>query len=52
MTAEEDTEAAGRVQAGLRSGMYTWGYTLAESERNMRHFYSLVWRALGPAFRA
>ena len=52
MTADEDTEAAGRVQAGLRSGMYTWGYTLAESERNMRHFYSLVWKALGPAFRA
>jgi hypothetical protein len=32
--------------------MYSWGYTVAESERNMRHFYSLVWKALAPAFRA
>jgi phenylpropionate dioxygenase-like ring-hydroxylating dioxygenase large terminal subunit len=52
MTAEEDREAAARVQTGLRSGVYTWGYTLPESERNMRHFYALVWRALEPAFRA
>ncbi len=52
MTIDEDRDAAGRVQAGLRSGMYTWGYTLPESERNMRHFYALVWRALAPAFRA
>lgn len=51
MTAEEDNEAAARVQIGFRSGMYSWGYTLAESERNMRHFYSLVWKALEPAFR-
>ena len=40
------------MQIGLRSGMYSWGYTLPESERNMRHFYSLVWKALEPAFRA
>jgi phenylpropionate dioxygenase-like ring-hydroxylating dioxygenase large terminal subunit len=52
MTGEEDREAAARVQAGHKSGMYTWGYTLRESERNMRHFYALVWRALEPAFRA
>jgi phenylpropionate dioxygenase-like ring-hydroxylating dioxygenase large terminal subunit len=52
LTLEEDREAAGRVQKGLRSGMYTWGYTLPESERNMRHFYGLVWKALAPAFRA
>jgi phenylpropionate dioxygenase-like ring-hydroxylating dioxygenase large terminal subunit len=51
LTAEEDAEAAARVQTGLKSGMYTWGYTLPVSERNMRHFYSLVWEALGPAFR-
>lgn len=52
MTLEEDRVAAGRVQTGLKSGMYTWGYTLPESERNMRHFYALVWKALAPAFRA
>jgi phenylpropionate dioxygenase-like ring-hydroxylating dioxygenase large terminal subunit len=52
MTGEEDRDAAGRVQAGLRSGMYTWGHTLPQSERNMRHFYSLVWQALAPALRA
>lgn len=52
MTIEEDRVAAGRVQRGLKSGMYTWGYTLPESERNMRHFYGLVWDALAPAFRA
>ncbi len=52
LTIDEDRDAAGRVQAGLKSGMYTWGYTLPESERNMRHFYALVWKALAPAFRA
>lgn len=52
MTTEEDTLAAARVQTGLRSGMYTWGYTVAESESNTRHFYGLVWKALAPAFRA
>jgi len=52
MTMEEDRAAAARVQTGLKSGMYTWGYTLPESERNMRHFYGLVWKALAPAFRA
>ncbi len=51
LTVEEDMEAAGRVQAGLRSGLYSWGYTLPDSERNMRHFYRLVWDALSPAFR-
>jgi hypothetical protein len=50
LTNEEDTEAAGRVQRGLKSGIYGWGYTLPESERNMRHFYGLVWGALRPAF--
>ena len=52
ITAEEDREAAAWVQTGLKSGMYSWGYTLPESERNMRHLYSLVWKALAPAFRA
>ncbi len=52
MTIDEDRDAAGLVQTGLKSGMYTWGYTLPESERNMRHFYALVWKALAPAFRA
>ncbi len=51
LTLEEDRDAAGRVQKGLGSGLYSWGYTLAESERNMRHFYGLVWKALAPAFR-
>ncbi len=51
LTMEEDAVAAGRVQTGLRSGLYSWGYTLPESERNMRHFYRLVWNALAPAFR-
>jgi phenylpropionate dioxygenase-like ring-hydroxylating dioxygenase large terminal subunit len=49
-TFEEDREAAARVQTGLKSGMYTWGYTLPESERNMRHFYRMVWDTLAPAF--
>jgi phenylpropionate dioxygenase-like ring-hydroxylating dioxygenase large terminal subunit len=48
-TIEEDIEVASRVQIGLRSGEYSWGYTLPESESNMRHFYQLVWNALGPA---
>jgi phenylpropionate dioxygenase-like ring-hydroxylating dioxygenase large terminal subunit len=52
LTLEEDRVAAGRVQRGLKSGMYGWGYTLPESERNMRHFYRLVWNALAPAFRS
>jgi phenylpropionate dioxygenase-like ring-hydroxylating dioxygenase large terminal subunit len=51
LTAEEDQAAAARVQTGLKSGMYEWGYTLPESERNMRHFYGLVWNSLAPAFR-
>jgi phenylpropionate dioxygenase-like ring-hydroxylating dioxygenase large terminal subunit len=51
LTLEEDYAAAARVQTGLKSGMYQWGYTLPESERNMRHFYGLVWDALAPAFR-
>ena len=49
LTSAEDAEAATRVQTGL-SGMYSWGYTLPESERNMRHFYKLVWESLKPAF--
>ena len=52
LTLEEDVEAAGRVQRGLRSGVYGWGYTLPESERNMRHFYNLVWQSLAVAFRS
>jgi phenylpropionate dioxygenase-like ring-hydroxylating dioxygenase large terminal subunit len=51
LTGEEDRAAAARVQTGLKSGMYQWGYTLPESERNMRHFYGLVWNSLAPAFR-
>jgi phenylpropionate dioxygenase-like ring-hydroxylating dioxygenase large terminal subunit len=51
LTLEEDYAVAARVQTGLKSGMYEWGYTLPESERNMRHFYGLVWNALAPAFR-
>jgi phenylpropionate dioxygenase-like ring-hydroxylating dioxygenase large terminal subunit len=51
MTFEEDLTVAARVQTGLRSGLYEWGYTLPISERNMRKFYSLVWEALAPAFR-
>lgn len=51
LTVEEDRDAAGRVQTGLKSGLYSWGYTLPESERNMRHFYRLVWEALAPSFR-
>jgi phenylpropionate dioxygenase-like ring-hydroxylating dioxygenase large terminal subunit len=50
MTGEEDRLAAARVQTGLRSGLYQWGYTLPESEKNMRHFYGLVWKSLRPAF--
>ncbi len=50
LTGAEDREAAARVQTGLKSGMYSWGYTLPESERNMRHFYKLVWDTLAPAF--
>jgi len=50
LTFAEDREAAARVQTGLKSGMYQWGYTLPESERNMRHFYRLVWETLRPAF--
>jgi len=51
LTGEEDREASARVQTGLRSGLYEWGYTLPESERNMRHFYKLVWESLKPAFQ-
>lgn len=51
LTAEEDAEAAAHIQTGLKSGMYGWGHTLPRSERNMRHFYRLVWDALEPAFR-
>jgi phenylpropionate dioxygenase-like ring-hydroxylating dioxygenase large terminal subunit len=51
LTAEEDSAVAARVQTGLRSGLYKWGYTLPTSERNMRHFYGLVWSTLSPAFR-
>jgi hypothetical protein len=50
LTFAEDREAAARVQTGLKSGMYQWGYTLPESERNMRHFYRIVWETLRPAF--
>ena len=46
LTGEEDREVSARVQRGLRSGMYTYGYTLQESERNMRHVYKMVWDAL------
>jgi len=52
LTGQEDREVSARVQRGLRSGMYTYGYTLQESERNMRHVYKMVWDALSPAFRA
>jgi phenylpropionate dioxygenase-like ring-hydroxylating dioxygenase large terminal subunit len=52
LTGEEDREVVARVQTGLRSGMYEIGWTLPESERNMRHFYNLCWQALAPAFRA
>lgn len=51
LTVEEDRDAAGRVQTGLKSGLYSWGSTLPESERNMRHSYRLVWEALAPSFR-
>jgi phenylpropionate dioxygenase-like ring-hydroxylating dioxygenase large terminal subunit len=51
LTLEEDYAVAARVQTGLKSGMYEWGHTLPESERNMRHFYGLVWDSLAPAFR-
>ena len=47
----EDAEVTARVQAGLRSGLYSWGYTLPESETEMRHFYRMVWNALAPALR-
>jgi phenylpropionate dioxygenase-like ring-hydroxylating dioxygenase large terminal subunit len=50
LTGEEDREVVARVQDGLRSGLYEYGYTLPESERNMRHFYGLVWQSLRPAF--
>jgi hypothetical protein len=32
MTREEDRAVTARVQAGLRSGLYQWGYTMPESE--------------------
>jgi phenylpropionate dioxygenase-like ring-hydroxylating dioxygenase large terminal subunit len=51
VTFEEDLAVTARVQLGLRSGAYQWGYTLPESEKNMRHFYRFVWNALAPAFR-
>jgi hypothetical protein len=51
MTQMEDGEVTARVQAGLRSGLYTYGYTLPESESEMRHFYRMVWDALAPVLR-
>jgi hypothetical protein len=51
LTGEEDRTAAARVQTGLKSNMYKWGYTLPVSEMNMRHFYAFVWNQLAPAFR-
>lgn len=51
LTLVEDGEVTARVQTGLRSGLYTWGYTLPESEAEMRHFYRMLWTALAPALR-
>jgi phenylpropionate dioxygenase-like ring-hydroxylating dioxygenase large terminal subunit len=50
-TLAEDIAVCERVQTGLRSGMYEWGYTLPKSEQNMRHIYRMVWDTLSPAFR-
>jgi len=50
-TLREDIAVCERVQTGLRSGLYQWGYTLPKSEQNMRHIYRMVWETLSPAFR-
>ena len=51
-TLREDIEVCERIQTGLRSGMYDYGYTLPKSEQNMRHIYRMVWETLKPGFLA
>jgi phenylpropionate dioxygenase-like ring-hydroxylating dioxygenase large terminal subunit len=51
-TFEEDLEACGLIQEGLRSGRIRYGKTVPRSESNIRHFQQLWWEALEPAIRA